>query len=52
MLRLTDNDPKENVMRIHQCTYTKIGECLRTSVGIILPTGSTEQHSPMGVAKP
>jgi creatinine amidohydrolase len=49
MLRLTDNVPKENVMRIHQCTYTEVGEYLRTSVGIILPTGSTEQHSPMGV---
>ncbi len=36
-------------MRIHQCTYTEVGEYLRTSVGIILPTGSTEQHSPMGV---
>ena len=36
-------------MRLQQCTYKEVGEYLETSVGIILPTGSTEQHSPMGV---
>ena len=36
-------------MRLQQCTWPEVGDYLKASVGIILPTGSTEQHSPMGV---
>ena len=36
-------------MRLQQSTWIEIGEYLKTSTGIILPTGSTEQHGPMGV---
>ncbi len=36
-------------MRLHQCTYTEVGEYRKSAVGVIIPTGSTEQHSPMGV---
>ena len=36
-------------MRLAQSTYPEVGEYLSRSRGIILPTGSTEQHSPIGV---
>jgi creatinine amidohydrolase len=36
-------------MRLAQSTYVEVAEYLTRSRGIILPTGSTEQHSPMGV---
>ena len=36
-------------MRLQQSTWKEVGGYLETSVGIILPTGSTEQHGPMGV---
>ncbi len=36
-------------MRLAQSTYVEVGDYLRRSRGIILPTGSVEQHSPMGV---
>lgn len=36
-------------MRIAQSTYPEVGDYLKRSRGIIIPTGSTEQHSPQGV---
>ena len=36
-------------MRLQQSTWTEVSDYLKTSTGIIIPTGSTEQHSPMGV---
>lgn len=36
-------------MRLQQSTWKEVGEYLKSSKGIILPTGSTEQHGPMGV---
>lgn len=36
-------------MRLAQSTYLEVTAYLKRSAGIILPTGSTEQHCPMGV---
>ncbi len=36
-------------MRLAQSTYEEVGRYLERSRGIIIPTGSTEQHSPLGV---
>jgi creatinine amidohydrolase len=36
-------------MRLQQSTWMEVKEYLAGSAGIILPTGSTEQHGPMGV---
>lgn len=36
-------------MRLAQSTYPEVGDYLKRSRGIIIPTGSTEQHSPQGV---
>ena len=36
-------------MRLQQSTWMDVRDYLKSSVGIILPTGSTEQHGPMGV---
>lgn len=36
-------------MRLAQSTYPEVADYLKRSSGIIIPTGSTEQHSPMGV---
>lgn len=36
-------------MQLQQSTWKEVGDYLKTSAGIILPIGSTEQHGPMGV---
>ena len=36
-------------MRLQQSTWIEVKEYIERSPGIILPTGSTEQHGPMGV---
>ena len=36
-------------MLLHLCTWPEIEAYLRTSFGIILPIGSTEQHGPTGL---
>ncbi len=37
------------VMRLEQSTWLEIEAYLARSTGIIIPTGSTEQHGPMGI---
>jgi len=39
----------EGEMRLQQSTWMEVKEYIERSPGIILPTGSTEQHGPMGV---
>ncbi len=36
-------------MRLDLATWQEVETYLRTSGGIIIPTGSTEQHGPMGL---
>ena len=36
-------------MQLHQSTWVEIDEYLKTSKGIIVPVGSTEQHGPNGL---
>ncbi|WP_419911177.1 creatininase family protein [Hoeflea sp.] len=36
-------------MRLDQCTWPEVETYLRASDGVILPTGSTEQHGPIGL---
>ncbi len=36
-------------MQLHLSTWPEVEQYLQTSQGIILPIGSTEQHSPMGL---
>lgn len=36
-------------MRLAQSTYVEVADYLKRSRGIIVPTGSTEQHCPIGV---
>ena len=35
-------------MLLHHLTWVEVGEYLKTSKGVIIPLGSTEQHSPLG----
>ncbi len=36
-------------MHLHHCTWLEIANYLQQQTGIIIPTGSTEQHGPMGL---
>ncbi len=36
-------------MRLDHATWEKVEEYISRAPGIILPTGSTEQHGPMGL---
>lgn len=36
-------------MRLQQSTWQEVGDYLKTSNGIVMPIGSTEQHGPAGV---
>lgn len=36
-------------MQLHLCTWPEVEDYLRTSHGIIVPIGSTEQHGPSGL---
>lgn len=36
-------------MKLAEMTWPEVEACLRESPGIILPTGSTEQHGPIGL---
>ena len=36
-------------MRLDLATWLEVDDYLKTSTGIIIPTGSTEQHGPMGL---
>ncbi len=36
-------------MRLDLATWPEVEVYLKTSPGIIIPTGSTEQHGPMGL---
>ncbi|MFN9542058.1 MAG: creatininase family protein, partial [Alphaproteobacteria bacterium] len=36
-------------MQLHQSSWPEIEEYLKTSTGIIVPIGSTEQHGPNGL---
>ena len=36
-------------MKLEQCTWQEVEAYLRISTGILIPTGSTEQHGPIGL---
>ncbi|MEM9107912.1 MAG: creatininase family protein, partial [Pseudomonadota bacterium] len=36
-------------MRLDLCTWPEVEAYLKSSDGILLPTGSTEQHGPIGL---
>ncbi len=36
-------------MQLQQSTWQEVGDYVKTSTGVILPIGATEQHGPMGV---
>lgn len=36
-------------MRLSEMTWPEVEACLRESAGVLLPTGSTEQHGPIGL---
>lgn len=43
------NGSAEARMRLDHCTWPEVEAYLKTSSGILLPVGSTEQHGPMGL---
>src|SRR5436190_23956629 len=36
-------------MQLHLCTWAEVEAYLKTSAGIVMPIGSTEQHGPNGL---